>query len=175
MMREIFFLIYGFPVHILVISAIGISVLWELLAMTILKKYKIILSYILCSCYLFIVLYFTILMRENGSVREVELIPLYSIANWNIYKEEVFLNVLLFYPLGVFLSCLIGNSMRKRCFVVVLAATVSSVSIEIMQYVYGRGKAETDDVIFNVFGAVLGVFVCSAIQKIIRRKRKKEI
>ena len=69
--------------------------------------------------------------------------------------KQIFLNVLLFVPFGALLP------MVSRCFknsiVTVITGCLVSGTIEIMQYITGRGLTEVDDVITNTLGAAVGV------------------
>ncbi len=48
-----------------------------------------------------------------------------------------------------------------------------SLFIEIMQYVWGVGISEIDDLILNTFGAFIGVAAVRVIEKVILKKRLK--
>ena len=63
------------------------------------------------------------------------------------------LNVVLFVPVGFLLGCgFPGMSWRR----VLCVAVVLSVGIEVLQLLLRRGLCETDDVLHNVVGAVMG-------------------
>lgn len=108
-------------------------------------------------------LWITLLNRSPGSIREVQLLPLRSIVPALAGGEgerlrSCFMNVALFYPAGVlFALCLPENGSRRRR--LGLSAAVfflCSLGIELAQYRWALGSAETDDVINNTLGAVLG-------------------
>ena len=68
--------------------------------------------------------------------------------------------ILLFTPFGLTLPfCLKRHPVRTT----ILAAAGFSMMIELVQFVFGLGLCETDDVIFNTLGAAFGTlaFVCS--------------
>ena len=73
------------------------------------------------------------------------------------------LNVLLFVPFGLSLPFVVtpGKAGERRgkvwCFIVTIAiAVVLSVAIEAVQYRFALGRCETDDVLANTLGALLG-------------------
>jgi len=71
------------------------------------------------------------------------------------YYRTMLMNVFLFFPLGM--TLLYGLSGRKLP--ALRAAGIGmllSVCIEILQYVYSLGWTETDDVIMNVLGVLVG-------------------
>ena len=67
----------------------------------------------------------------------------------NEFFREMIMNVFLYFPLGLTLSCLIGPW-------VVVAGFVLSVSIESWQYLAGTGLAQATDVVCNTIGAAVG-------------------
>jgi glycopeptide antibiotics resistance protein len=44
-------------------------------------------------------------------------------------------------------------------------AALFSFAIEFSQYAFGTGVAESDDIILNTLGALLGVAICNCIRK----------
>lgn len=110
--------------------------------------------------YLAIMIIITFLSREKGSTKGVDL-ELFS--TWGINTRNnayVVENILLFIPYGVF-SCWIFVSMRNflACS---LLGLVTSMAIEYLQMMTGRGFFQIDDIITNTVGMIIGyvVFVC---------------
>ena len=64
---------------------------------------------------------------------------------------QFFQNILLFIPFGFFFPS--KNNSRKNTLAI---AAVFSTAVELIQYISARGLAETDDVISNTIGAVVG-------------------
>ena len=64
------------------------------------------------------------------------------------------MNVVVFVPMGI----LMGSLLRIKCsWLMLLAVGMGiSISIEAMQYFFHRGFAETDDVMHNTIGCILG-------------------
>ena len=116
----------------------------------------------LCSILLsaIAILYTTILSRTPG-VREVILTPFAAlrIANDNPERfRSAFMNVFLFFPLGLSLSNALPRRWHRwgRIALTTSAACLFSIAIEYIQYRYALGLAETDDVICNTLGAFIG-------------------
>ena len=66
---------------------------------------------------------------------------------------ENILNVLLFMPIGFLSGCgLQGMTFKKALFL----GGGFSVFIELLQFVFKKGFCETDDVIHNVLGCLIG-------------------
>ena len=66
------------------------------------------------------------------------------------------LNVLLYVPMGYLLPVLQPKFSRKH---VIAIGCLCSVATEIAQYILAMGWCETDDVIHNTLGAVVGVWM----------------
>jgi glycopeptide antibiotics resistance protein len=68
--------------------------------------------------------------------------------------ENLFGNILLFFPLGIFLPLLFNKTSRlsKMIFTVFLI----SFCLELIQLVTVLGNFDTDDIILNVLGSVIG-------------------
>lgn len=71
-------------------------------------------------------------------------------------------NVILFIPLGVFSSMYFINHKFRYSFIL---AAIVSIAIEVLQFVFQRGCAETMDVICNVLGAIIGSLITIRIIK----------
>ena len=135
------------------------------------------LLWILFVCYLCSNLYFTLLSRKTGTGAHLNLIPfqiysrlaeaptarmaslsgLASIMLSDLTTAEgVFLNVLLYCPLGYLLPILFPKLKPKN---VILIGCLCSIATEAIQYILKMGWCETDDVIHNTLGTVIGVIV----------------
>ena len=157
MIKRIFFQIYimHFGNAVLIF---GIIVLlwgwlnWKLNKSRVWKYFNGVLTIV----YTALIVYFTLISR-NAFVNEVSLIPFSSFFQAQVESEmyrSMFMNVMLFVPLGVTLS---SFGRKKYNIKIILAYTISlSILIESGQYVFHLGRCETDDVIMNTLGAVLG-------------------
>lgn len=108
------------------------------------------LAYVLC------ILYITILSRTPALARNVRPIPFWSFLDW--FKGNwsrggsIALNIVLFIPLGYLLS---GVWKSKTVpFITCFAVTIA---IEVAQYFSYYGYFDTDDIIANFLGGVIGV------------------
>jgi glycopeptide antibiotics resistance protein len=80
---------------------------------------------------------------------------------WYEFLENLIGNVILFMPLPVILALMSRLKGRKIFFVCLL----TSISIEIVQYVLGIGIMDVDDVILNSLGAALGLWAYAWYKK----------
>ena len=85
---------------------------------------------------------------------------------------ELFLNILMFVPLGLFISMIYDS---LKWWHVLMICCGMSVSIEVLQFVMRRGTTEIGDVIHNAIGCLIGIGVYSIIRKahIIHKKKTR--
>ena len=125
-----------------------------------------------------VVLYTTLLTRTSGGY-EVILTPFAALAAARVQPElyrEMLMNVFLFFPLGLTLSNALPRRWNRwlRIGVTTLAGCLLSAGIEYAQYRFSLGMAETDDVLCNTLGALLGaasLLVAHAIESHKERAR----
>ena len=115
-------------------------------------------QFICIGCYVFCILYITLLSRTPALVHVVRMIPFWSFSDWikgNWSRGgSIILNMILFVPFGYILS----GTIKKR--LVQLATCFAlSLAIEIAQYCTFRGFFDIDDIITNTFGGFIGI-VC---------------
>ena len=125
-----------------------------------------------------IILHTTLLTRAPG-IPEVILTPFAALAAARVQPElyrEMLMNVFLFFPLGLTLSNALPRRWNRwlRIGVTTLAGCLLSAGIEYAQYRFSLGMAETDDVLCNTLGALLGaasLLVAHAIESHKERAR----
>ena len=123
--------------------------------------------------YFFVVISVTIFSRAPGSR---------SMVNWKLFetfsRDVRYLrypieNALLFIPFGFILPILWN---RFNNFIMcVSAGIIFSIAIEVYQYVTERGHVQTDDLLMNVLGTIIGyclVLCCSGIRNRVMNSRK---
>lgn len=93
---------------------------------------------------------------DLSSAPEVELTPFwsYAVLRRADIRWQIWLNILLFVPLGFLLPW--SGAVWRRLWRTALAALALSVLTEAAQYILRIGLCETDDVIHNTLGAVIG-------------------
>lgn len=111
-------------------------------------------------------LWITLGNRVGEVWQEPVLIPLHSYytvltGGQRELLRSNFMNMLLFYPMGLLLASLLPSkrSAGRRGLFAALLAAVLSAGIEFCQYRYMLGLAEVDDVLHNALGALLGASV----------------
>lgn len=111
----------------------------------------------LLAGYIYIVLASLVLTRNTGAVYTHRFRPFWSyrliLQGSRICLWQDLLNIILFIPIG-FLTKITFPKWKLRH--VMLAGTATSVVLEILQYFLRKGLCETDDVINNTIGTLIG-------------------
>jgi len=87
--------------------------------------------------------------------------------NLDIPVKNIFGNLLLFLPMGIYLPCLFKKFRKLGEFM--LCMLILLLTIEVFQLLLKRGSFDIDDLIINVTGATIGfrIWNISIIQKIL--------
>lgn len=107
--------------------------------------------------YLAILLVITLLSRESGTSKDMDL-QLFS--TWGINDRNnafVIENILLFVPYGV--VCAWAFKPLRHLITSLMAGGLTSLVIEMTQYTTKRGFFQLDDIVTNVIGCGIG-FIC---------------
>ena len=118
--------------------------------------------------YVALLLYFTVFIRRSTGVYEYMLMPFWSyramLQSTRVLAQEALMNVAVFIPVGF-----LAGLMQKRATwsITALVGVCISVSVELLQLVLKRGCCETDDVINNTFGCMVGYFILVQIKRIL--------
>lgn len=120
-----------------------------------------ILNVLILSLYLSLIICITLFNRNRIGLQFFILNPFYEIKEIFINNDVHFIrgtlsNVILYIPLGFILSL---NFKKRKIIFSIVFCTALSVVIEILQYVLCVGCFETWDIICNVFGVVIAVFI----------------
>ena len=109
------------------------------------------LAFVVYSISLFYVVTF-----EDNNYGTNNFIPFREITRYEFlstyFIKNVLGNVILFIPFGYFVSTLIKS---KKPFAILLIALLTSLTIEVTQYMIGR-TFDIDDIILNVIGCTIG-------------------
>ncbi|MBQ7645946.1 MAG: VanZ family protein [Clostridia bacterium] len=81
-------------------------------------------------------------------------------------------NLVMFVPVGICLRRIYGERMTLTKIVVISFAI--SFAIEFLQYMFGTGESETDDLLINTFSAFLGGGICILTEKYLNNKGKQD-
>lgn len=119
--------------------------------------------------YYILVLCSTVICRTAPVSKRAEVMPFYNYADiWNgvDFKRtvmEILLNVALFVPIGF----LLGGMVRKGFVETCLIGCILSILIELLQLATRRGLCETNDVIHNTVGCMVGYGLAMSLKRLI--------
>lgn len=114
--------------------------------------------------------------RAPGSERSINLIPFASIAEFmsshssgagRVAFANVVGNILIFVPLGVYVSWL---PQRAAAWLAMLLVALVSVAVEIIQGVFAVGASDIDDVILNCVGGIMGILIFRLLSAFLREQ-----
>ena len=133
---------------------------------------------LLLLCYLGGLAAITFIDRMDGMQGGVQLHPFLAFREaWNSFTVQVWLNPLLniamFLPLGVLLP--LAAKPFRRWYWMLAAGAGTSLVIEVLQYILGRGQADVDDLICNTLGAMLGYCLCMLFVSLARKRWKLSV
>lgn len=168
----------GIPDSVFIISFLILSVLIVLVFM--LRKNRrntrrAVFSMLLVE-YVFLMFCSTIVCRKSHpELSRLELMPFWNyqdvlLSGKPMHYWEVLLNIALYTPIGFLFGCL-----YKRIVPTVLICVLLSVITEVLQYVLHRGLCETDDVIHNSIGGLLGFLFLNIVIKCFKKLKYKNI
>lgn len=126
--------------------------------------------------YLGVLLKLLLLSRPLGSEHSLNLIPFASISDYLFSSStaikrfavaNVLGNIAVFVPLGAFLAVL-----RSRTGIVknLLAVVCASVTVEVVQGIFGLGASDIDDVILNTLGGAIGILFLALLRRLLIRR-----
>ena len=161
MVKELFHYIYCMSIPSTLFTLILVCSLWNVFASKIKKRslWKI-FNLVLFLVWIVCILYMTLFSREGKT--EINLIPFRFIFEPFITGNEEFfrvgwMNILLFVPGGMWLFYGTKQHTKTKQILQIIFLMIISIFIETMQWYYQLGTVETDDVICNSFGAIVGV------------------
>lgn len=108
--------------------------------------------------------------------QELALVPfrsikLYFSTGYEEWLRVLVMNVAMFYPLGCAFACF-NKQVKIKPWMFFCFSFLLSVAIEIVQYIFSLGVSETDDLIFNTLGAVLGYLLTFLFYKMFEKSAK---
>lgn len=168
MLQTFFLWFYCLPITDAILLVIVVSAVYLIMRQWLReKRFWRPLIALLFLAWLAVIAVATLTDRAPGIIPvEPELIPFHSYravmagGNKEILRSN-FMNVVLFYPAGLFACELLPKSWSraKRVILVAVLFALVSVGIEFCQYHFALGQAEIDDVIHNALGAVIGALI----------------
>ena len=132
----------------------------QLLTTCLLVVYLVILTWI-------IIFKMQFSIQKLDYLRSVNLIPFHEsvIVNNRIELSEIYDNILVFVPFGLYASMLKNNwSFLKKI------APIASVSLlyEVVQFIFAVGASDITDLIGNTLGGIIGIAIYLVFRKLLK-------
>lgn len=106
--------------------------------------------------FVFVMTLFRIPGKEDVSFRLKPFESYWIVAEGNIeVMLQIIINIVMFIPIGFLLPCCF--KLYENYSYVLITVVIVSISIELFQLIFKIGLFETDDVINNVFGTMIGL------------------
>lgn len=120
-------------------------------------------SIIFLAMYMAIMIQIAILFREYGSIFEIDLIPFDRYGGFRYIILYGIANILIFIPVGVLVPLIFDKIIgwRKICIIGLSA----SLCIELGQLILQCGVCQTEDLIMNTIGTLVGYKVLKISKK----------
>lgn len=139
------------------------------------KEHRIwrLVNIVLCLLAFSLIIKKTLWGREVGK-RDLELIPFYTLTTIPYNDEAIrtmVMNIILFLPFGLTIPYVLEGRIKNNHYkwlIGVLVGFVLSVVVESLQYYFGLGRAETDDVICNTLGCGFGMLADILVNEIVK-------
>ncbi|MGL6104821.1 VanZ family protein [Romboutsia sp.] len=98
----------------------------------------------------------------------------YSKGNFSVdvALKNVVGNVAIFIPMGMLILVLFKKINFKKS---ILICFLVSLSFELIQYIVGLGASDTDDLILNTLGAIVGILIYKSIENMLKNKIKVQV
>lgn len=173
---RIFHYFYIQPMNYVYIETILMIVLWTAAMLIFRGKARKIVAITGVVLSIALILFYTVIGR--GEIKQ-QVLVLTPFITFSKAKGEVelfrtlYMNVLLFLPLGLSLPFALPNKLRFRPLFAVLAGFLLSAAVEATQYIRIIGECEIDDVIMNTFGVLIGTVSYLIVFIILKAKNKR--
>jgi glycopeptide antibiotics resistance protein len=106
---------------------------------------------------------FAVSLDDVPRLRGINLVPFYYDTENSVHLKEVVYNILVFVPLGVYLSAFMS---KKTLVIRILPCFLLSLAFEVIQWIFAIGASDITDVIGNTFGGILGLILFWLLGKI---------
>ena len=177
MSKVIFGQFYGFPIQKAVALMLYLPFVWIFLKGLVVKKAnkKILWKlFNLCIACTMVGIILILTVSSRGGVEELVLMPFQSFIEGKTNRDlrrSIFMNVFLFFPLGLTLPFALAEKWKKKVFITIIFAFLLSLIVEFLQYYYQLGRAETDDVICNTLGTAIGTISYTLERKFFDKRK----
>jgi glycopeptide antibiotics resistance protein len=147
------------------------------------RKIINLLFYVIAAFYIFLMI--DLLFRFNvifdthriisGSYNLIPFKTIWDYASGNYHVSKSFAadnilgNMVVFIPYGLYLQVI---QKRKAFAKSLLIVIITSIAIEMIQFAFGLGASDIDDVILNCCGGIIGILVYKLLRKVFKEETR---
>lgn len=125
----------------------------------------------------YVLILFAFLFFKRTSFQSVNLVPFRTILDYlhgdiiaqTFAASNIIGNIVLFLPLGVYITLL---NPSKKISVNMCLIALTSVIVEIIQFLFKVGVTDIDDVILNTVGGLTGILIFKVLYKFLKDKTR---
>lgn len=110
-------------------------------------------------------------MKYLPYIRSINLVPFAEsvIVNGKIYLKEIFYNLIVFIPVGIYIAILWED---KKIYKKILPILLLTLTYESLQYILHIGASDITDILMNTLGGILGIAIINFLYKIFKNNDK---
>lgn len=167
---------YVQPMNAVYIEAVGIYLIGTLAMLMLRGRAQRTAGIIGALMSIALIFVLTLYGRNGANSRIVNLVPFSFLVDAKVQPElyrSMFMNVLLFIPFGLSFPFAFSERIKHRILITIALGLLLSVGVETVQYFYNLGNCETDDVLMNVLGVMIGT-TSYLLCRLIKEPDKKE-
>lgn len=126
----------------------------------------------------FLVLVWIVMFKMQFSIadlphyRALNLDPFHDALKHPIRTREIIDNIIIFIPYGILMAML---REKRSFFAKIFPIFLTSLSFEVLQYIFAIGSTDVNDIITNTLGGILGLFIFWIFKKVFRRNAEKVV
>ncbi|MEL4105787.1 VanZ family protein [Oscillospiraceae bacterium WX1] len=112
--------------------------------------------------------------RFSDGIRVINLIPLQGSFDENgaILLREIIINILIFIPMGIYISML---KPKWPFFKKVLPVIALTFTFELIQFIFAMGRTDVTDILGNTLGGIIGIAMSAFFFKIFKNRTVKVV
>lgn len=99
----------------------------------------------------------------------LNIIPFNDVFKGNFNKMDIYGNVILFIPFGIYINMIIKDAKLSKSICII---AVISFIFEVIQYILGIGASDITDIITNTIGGIIGIGIYIIIKSIFKSDNK---
>lgn len=163
---------YAQPMILIYLEALAMFVIWTAAMLLLRGKDRRIAALAGAVVSFALILFFTMYGRSGKMDTIPDFLPLVNFVESDMKLElwrSMFLNIMLFIPLGVSLPFVLSEKVKHNILITVLSGAAVSAIVELVQLIFAIGKFDFNDIIMNTLGTAIGTVSFVLVSLILRK------